>query len=516
MTILVCGGSGILGKELCNLLQSEDIPYIGTYNKHKITNGIQVDFLDVNDIRTTMQTHKIQVCVNCIVERQVNICETEWEKIKLINVTIAKNIALICDILNVYLIYISTDYVFDGRHPPYYPGCQVNPLQNYGISKLLAEYKVASFCKNYSVIRVPVLYSDKVPNLEDSAVTLIGKKILDRRRIQKEDNYSVRRPNFISDFSPFILRMIHNQPIGIFHFCNPHDKVTKYEIASLIAEYLGKPNNTDPIQIEPNDGVERPTDTLLLDNKYNITDYNFTPLKEGIEKCFRKLYHPKLTSDQSKKMFFMLDLDGTLIDTDMLHYNAYRLTLNALFNREFSLDEYNHILKEGGMDDFIKKTFGVENFDNIKTQKNKQLRSNSNGALKFIKNAQILIDYIYTNKVNHVVVTNTGQDNVSFFRSVLPDLEKLKNWVVREDYSKPKPSPECYTLAKELYYKKEEFVIGFENTQVGYNAIRHVTECVYMVVLEGSNEDYLKYITHQDVYLINDFDQVFNNNNDGK
>jgi len=507
MTILVCGGSGILGKELCNLLQCKNIPYIGTYNKNKIANGIQIDFLDVNDIKTTMQTHKIHVCVNCIVERQVNICETEWEKIKLINVTIAKNIARVCDTLNVYLIFISTDYVFDGRHPPYYPECQVNPLQNYGISKLLAEYKVASFCKNYSIIRVPVLYSEKVPNIEDSAVTLIGKKILDRRKIHKEDNYSVRRPNFISDFCPFIITMIHNQPIGIFHFCNPYDKVTKYEIALLIAEYLNKPNNTDPIHIEPNDGVERPIDTLLLDHKYNITDYYFTPLKEGIEKCFRKLYHPKLTPDQSKNMFFMLDLDGTLIDTDMLHYNAYRSTLNALFNHEFSVNEYNHILKGEGMDAFI-KTFGMENFETIKTLKNKQLRSNTN-AFKFIKNSQILIDYIYTNNANHVVVTNTGKENASFFRSVLPDLDKLKNWVVREDYSKPKPSPECYTLAKELYYNNEEFIIGFENTQVGYNAIRHVTECVYMVVLEESNEDYLKYITHQNVYLINDFDQVF-------
>ena len=506
MTTLVCGGSGMLGKELCHLFRIKHISHIATYNKNKINKGIQIDFLNLNDIRTTIQQHNIQVCINCIVERQVHICETEWEKIKSINVTIAKNIAVVCGELEIYFIQISTDYVFDGKHPPYYPNSQVNPLQNYGISKLLAEYKVASCCKAYSIIRVPVLYTDDLLTIEDSAVTLIGKKILDRRKIHREDNYSIRRPVFIPDFCHFILRMMREKPVGIFHFCNPNDKVTKYDIASIIAEYLNKKNNVVPIDTEPNDGVERPTDTLLLDNKYNIDDYSFTPLTEGIKKCFSKLYHPPLNAQNAEKIFFMLDLDGTLIASDLLHYSAYKTTLHTLFRYDLSIDEYNKILIGEGIDIFVKVTFGAEHYGNIKTEKNKQLKSNL--QIEFVKNAKLLIDYIWMNDINHVVVTNTGRENVSFFKSVLPNLDKLKNWVVREDYAFPKPSSECYQIAKNLYYNNEEFIIGVENTQTGHLSIKQITECVYMLENE-TNNNYGSYIKHQDVYLINDFSQMF-------
>jgi dTDP-4-dehydrorhamnose reductase len=503
MTILVCGGSGILGKELCELLAKNNINYIGTYNKNNIQNGIKINFLNELDIYESLKDKNITVCINCIVERQVNICETDWKNIKLINIDITKNIARVCDQLNIFLIHISTDYVFDGKNAPYYPTSQVNPLQNYGISKLLSEYKVITNCKKYSIVRVPVLYTDKLQSLEDSAVTLIGKKILDRRKIYKEDNYSIRRPNYIFDFCYFLLDLIIKKEIGIFHFCNPYDKVSKYQIANLIGTYLEKKINVEPINIEPNDGIERPIDTLLLDDKYNIKDYKFTPLCEGIENCFKKLYHPKLNTKNN--FFFMIDLDGTLIDTDKLHYNAYETTFKTLFNNNITYSDYNNILEDKGIDNYIKNTFGIDNYEKIKLDKNKNLKLNT--SIEFIKNAQLFIDYITSNNINHVVVTNTSRDNVNFFKSLLPELNKLKNWVVREDYLEPKPSSECYNLAKDLYYNNEEYIIGIENTSNGYKSIKNITNSIYMIIDEEKND--IEYIKKQDVYLIDDFAQIF-------
>jgi dTDP-4-dehydrorhamnose reductase len=505
MTILVCGGSGILGKELCVLLAKNNINYIATYNKNNIENGIKINFLSELDVYESLKDKNITVCINCIVERQVNICETDWKNIKSINIDITQNIAKVCERLNIFLIHISTDYVFDGKNAPYYPTSQVNPLQNYGISKLLSEYKVMANCKKYSIVRVPVLYTEKLNNLEDSAVTLIGKKILDRRKIYTEDNYSIRRPNYIPDFCNFILKLILSNQDGIFHFCNPYDKVSKYQIANIIGKYLEKKINIEPINIEPNDGIERPFDTMLLDDKYNIKDYIFTTLNKGIENCFKKLYHPKLDLNTNNNFFFMIDLDGTLIDTDKLHYYAYKTTFEALFNNYITYDNYNKILEDEGIDNYIKKTFGLDNYEKIKCEKNKNLKSNT--SIEFIKNAQILIDYIFNNNINHVVVTNTSSDNVNFFKSLLPDLNKLKNWIVREKYLEPKPSSECYKLAKDLYYKNEEYIIGIENTSNGYKSIKNITNCIYMMI---DDEKYdIEYIKKQDVYLINDFAQIF-------
>jgi len=506
MTILVCGGSGILGKDLCELLGKENINYVATYNKNKIQNGIKVNFFSELDIYESLKDTNITVCINCIVERQVNICEKNWESIKSINIDITKNIARVCNKLNIFLIHISTDYVFDGKNAPYYPNSQVNPLQNYGISKLLSEYKVMANCKKYSIVRVPVLYTEKLNNFEDSAVTLISKKILDRRKIHKEDNYSIRRPNYIPDFCYFLLDLIIKKEIGIFHFCNPYDKVSKFQIANIIGNYLEKNNNVEPIDIEPNDGVERPIDTLLLDDKYNIKDYKFTPLCEGIEKCFKKLYHQKLDLNTENKFFFMIDLDGTLIDTDKLHYYAYEETFKTMFNCHITYSYYNNILEGEGINLYIKNTFGIENYEKIKLEKNRNLKLNT--SIEFIKNAQLFIDYITSNNINHVVVTNTSHDNVNFFKYLLPDLNKLKNWVVREDYLEPKPSSECYKLAKDLYYNNEEYIIGIENTSNGYKSIKNITDCIYMVIDNEKND--IEYIKKQDVYLINDFEQIYN------
>ena len=282
MVVLICGASGILGKNLCNLLQMHKIVYIGTYNKNVIENSIQLDFLNVSLLQEKMKDYNITTCVNCIVERQVDICENNWSEIKQTNIDITNNLSKSCNALNIHLIHISSDYIFDGRNPPYFPTSQPNPLQNYGISKLISEYKVLSSAHIHTIIRVPVLYTDNIQNLEETAVTLIGKKILNQIIETKEDNYSVRRPVYIPDLCYFILDCIldSSKKMGIYHFYNPYDKTSKFEIAKIISDFLNKKMHIEPINEEPCDGVERPNDTFLQDDKYDITTYKFTPIKD--------------------------------------------------------------------------------------------------------------------------------------------------------------------------------------------------------------------------------------------
>jgi dTDP-4-dehydrorhamnose reductase len=505
MTILVCGASGILGKELVNLLDTKNVSYIGTYNNNKIKNCIKIDFFNLNEIEETMKNNNITICINCIVERQVDICESDWSQIKKTNIDITNNLSKICNILNIYLIHISTDYVFDGKNSPYFPTHEPNPLQNYGISKLISEYKIKANCKKYAIIRVPVLYTNNLRNLEDSAVTLIGKKILNRIETFKEDNFSLRRPTYILDFCLFIYDFIKQQKIGIYHFCNPIDKVTKYEIASMIGNILNKNINILPIDEEPKDSIERPKDTFLKDDKYNIFDYKFTELLKGLELCFEKLYHPKLYLNDNintNDIFFLIDLDGTLIDTEKLHFNAYRDALKSLYDFNLSYLKYCHISNNEGIDNYLNETFGPDN--KCKLTKNKILHLNDN--IDLIKNADIFIDFLYKYNINHVVVTNTSLENVNYYKSKIPILNKIKNWITREDYINPKPNYECYELAKQLYYKDEKYIIGIENTLVGYNAIKHITECVYIVT--NKTDYYYNELKKLDVYLIDNFSEI--------
>ena len=508
MTIFVCGSSGILGRELCKLLKSKSIQYTGSYNYNNVENAIHLDFLNSQEIKEAFINLNVTLCVNCIVERQLEICENNWNNTKKTNIDITNNLSKICSKLNIHLIHISTDYVFDGMNAPYYPDSQPNPLQNYGISKLISEYKVKSNTTKYTIIRVPVLYTDNINNLQDTAVTLIGKKILNRIETSKEDNFSVRRPNYIPDFCNFIYDMIINPQIGVYHFCNLHEKVSKYQVAQIISDFLNKKMNVISIDTEPNDGAERPKDTFLKDTKYNILDYTFTPLKVGLERCFQKLWHPILDMNRdvnTKNVFFMIDLDGTLIDTDKIHYEWYRDVFKEEMNIKLIYDDYFNILENEGIDVYLENTFGIEMKNIIKTRKNEKIQEIE--TIQFIKNADAFIEYLDKYDVNHVVVTNTSFQNVEYFKKKLPFLNKIKNWITREYYTRSKPCGECYEFAKQKYYKDEQTIIGIENTMSGFSSIKNVTDCIYIVTdkhLKGYET-----LKSKDVYLINDFSQLF-------
>jgi len=503
MKVLVAGASGLVGRDLTTLLTETNIEWIGTFNSNPFHNSYNVNFLNLEELDTFIYTNKPTICVNCIAERNVDLCETNWNHTKEINIKITENIAIICNKYNIHLIHISTDYVFDGKFQPFTPNSITNPLQNYGISKLIAEKRVQTYCKGASIIRVPVLYTYNTVRLNETAIGLIGKKVLNRLEVFTEDNLNIRRPLYIPDFCKFIYDNIINIKSGIYHFYNPYDKYTKYEISQLITNYLHKPSNINPVI--PMLNSQRPYDTQFIDTQYKIENYLLTSLVAGIEECFKKLYHPIISFDNklSESIFIVLDMDGTLIDTDILHYNAYKLALLE-YNIELDYNKYINILR---IDDYLSSLFEKNIVQEIKLKKNKYLQENTD--IKFIDGAEKLIEWIVKFNINHVVVTNTSNDNVNYFKRILANLNLLKNWVTREDTLESKPDPAPYLYAKDTFYRNEKYIIGFENTYSGYISLKSITSCIY-IITEKNTVAYNK-MKNEDVYLINSF-YCLNNN----
>ena len=127
--------------------------------------------------------------------------------------------------------------------------------------------------------------------------------------------------------------------------------------------------------------------------------------------------------------------------------------------------------------------------------------------LKLIDGADRFIKYISENNINHAVVTNSSIDTVDLYKSAIPELNKLKNWVKREDYKEAKPSSECYQLALNKYHENEKYIIGFENSYSGLIALQGVTKLIYYVTYP----EYLFYlkIKKEDIFMIKDFNQLF-------
>jgi dTDP-4-dehydrorhamnose reductase len=500
MPILVCGASGLVGSQLCSMLKNKNIDFIGTYNKNKIVadNMFYLDFSNISDIEVFLHKWKITVCVFLIVQRLTDVCETNWDNIKAINIDMVNNTAFVCAKLNIKFIHLSTDYVFDGTSQPNFPDNLTNPLQNYGISKLISELKVKSYKSNYCIIRTPVLYSENC-KIHENAVSLIAKNIMDLRTIQvKEDNYCIRRPLHVHDLSLFIINAIQNDYKGIYHFYNPYNSFTKYQICSKIANIL----NVSCEKVIPNnsgngEGVaRRPYDTMLQDNKYNIYEYSFTDFDASLERYFQKYRHTKIDTD----CFVLIDLDGTIVNSSYAHYNSYKMVFDELCMAFMDFSDWKNIISTGNINDYLCSIF--KSTDEIIKIKNKKRQYMCEQSFSFTKNSESFLKYLLDNNIQFAVVTNTDLETVSIIKNKLPLLKQIQKWVTKNDYTNAKPASDSYKLAIAKYYSGEKYIIGIEDTQVGLSALIPLTNHIYMYS-ESGNE-----FSQQDCYIFNDFDKL--------
>lgn len=498
MNILICGASGLVGEELCSLLKKNKISFYGTYNHNKVLgdNMFRLDFSNTRQIRSFMIEKNIKVCIFTIVQRVTDVCEKQWDYIKNINIDFVDTTSKICHEFDIKFIHLSTDYVFDGSKQPNYPTDMKNPLQNYGISKLMSELKVIKNCNNFCIIRTPVLYSSK-SKLHNNAITILGKTIMNLTlKYYKEDHLNVRRPVYVSDLCNFIFECCYKRN-GIYHFYNPINKFTKYEITKYISEYL----EIDATHIIPNNDIDRncasrPYDTQLIDDKYSIHDYTFTNFNKTIEVCFEKFKHASITRENNDNFLFLIDLDDTIINSGKSHYESY---LSAFVKNDIefiTFEQWEDIKNNGNIDDYMKSIDLTDiQIQKIKKEKMKALKTES---ISFNKNSDIFIEFLIDMNIKFCVVTNTNNATVDIFKSKLPLLNKIKHWICRDEYNKPKPDPECYYMAKEGLYNGEKYIIGIEDTLIGYQSLKHITDKIFII----NNQDVFK---KNDCYLFNDF-----------
>jgi dTDP-4-dehydrorhamnose reductase len=463
----------------------------------------QIDFSNTKVIENFLVFHKITCCIFCIVERLTDVCEHNWNAIKETNIDLVHNVSFLCSKRDIYFIHLSTDYVFDGMTQPNYPDSIKNPLQNYGISKLISEYRVLYNYQNktdYCIIRTPVLYS-AYSKIHDNAVCLIAKNIMDLRKgkLIQEDNYSIRRPLYITDLCVFIYNCYEKHRTGIYHFYNPYNKYTKYEICKLVGSYLNintshiLPNNTKSEGIAP-----RPYDTQLHDDKINILDYSFNNFNDTIIDCFNKYKHPKIKIHNKDDLFIVLDMDGTIIDTNTAHYNAYYRIFEK-YNKTFlNKDEWDNIIMNDNIDNYLKNIFDEDFFKSVKREKRQFLKDET---ISFTKNSEIFLSYLIQNNFNFCIVTNAFEETVNIFKEKIPLLNEIKQWIFRNDYHLPKPNNECYNMAKQKYFKNERYILGIEDSMIGYNALKPMSDIIYIY----NNDQIFK---TNDCYLFDDFMQI--------
>lgn len=175
---------------------------------------------------------------------------------------------------------------------------------------------------------------------------------------------------------------------------------------------------------------------------------------------------------------FLFDFDGLLVNTEHLHYQAY---VNMLSRRGYPLKltfanffQLAHFSSSAWREAIYAEIPDLEpNWDILyKEKKEAYLELLTSGKVELMPGAQQLLKALDQAKIRRCVVTNSILDHIKLIRSHVPILETLPKWITREDYENPKPSPECYLKAIELYGKMGDRIIGFEDSIRGLQALQ--------------------------------------------
>ncbi len=244
----------------------------------------------LNDFKPT-------VVVHAAAERRPDVVNKQLEATRALNVTATATLAELCDRKGIFLLYISTDYVFDGKSPPYKPGDPTNPINVYGESKRDAELETLKYGGN-AVLRVPILYGE-VEYLGESAVTTLFSAVLDPSKPTKHSDYQRRYPTHVADVAHVCSQLAKRhaaagtgRAAGIWHW-SAKECYTKYTMACTMAEVFGLPSShLIPVREPEVGGTPRPYDTQLdVTATEDAFEVPSIPFREGIQKVLQT-YRP--------------------------------------------------------------------------------------------------------------------------------------------------------------------------------------------------------------------------------
>lgn len=177
---------------------------------------------------------------------------------------------------------------------------------------------------------------------------------------------------------------------------------------------------------------------------------------------------------------FMFDFDGLLVNTEHLHYQAYREMCAARgvdFNWSFEhYCRYAHYeaagFREAVFQDFPALKESESNWDVLYEEKKAALiRLVEQGHTELMPGVESLLKTLDKHGIKRCVVTHSPGNLIEAIRSQNPILNTIPDWITREQYTKPKPDPECYQNAISKFCADHERVIGFEDTPRGLRAL---------------------------------------------
>ena len=288
MRVFVTGVGGQLGHDVMNELHKRGYEGVGsdiqpTYSgimDGSAVTAMPYEALDITDaeaVREALSRVKPDVVVHCAAWTAVDLAEDEdkQEKVRAINAGGTRNIANVCKEFDCKMVYISTDYVFDGQgENPWQPDCkEYKPLNVYGQTKLEGELAVAGILDKYFIVRIAWVFGLNGKNFIKTMLN-IGKKF-DTLRVV---NDQIGTPTYTLDLSRLLVDMIETDKYGYYHATNEGGYISWYDFACEIFRQAGYTTNVVPVTTAEYglSKAARPFNSRL--DKSKLVENGFEPL----------------------------------------------------------------------------------------------------------------------------------------------------------------------------------------------------------------------------------------------
>jgi len=224
-------------------------------------NGLAIDITRRDRILESIVTVAPNVVVHAAAETNVDRCETQRDVARRINVEGTANIAQACVRVRAKLIFVSTDYVFDGNKGNYAETDEPNPINFYGLTKLEAERILASISSGFLLVRTSVLYGCHPTKL--NFATWILKGLRERQTMKVVDDH-INSPTFAGNLADAIHRAIELRSQGTLHIAGSQ-RISRFDFARRIATQFDLDESLLlPVKMKDLDWIaRRPRDSSL-------------------------------------------------------------------------------------------------------------------------------------------------------------------------------------------------------------------------------------------------------------
>jgi dTDP-4-dehydrorhamnose reductase len=238
MNILILGASGLVGGNCMRYFsQQKNTQVLGTYFSYPAAGTVKFNTLDLNDPENyNIKAFSPDVILHCGALTWVDYCEQNQEESYQKTVQSTINALSLASQFKAKFVYISTDYVFDGKEGPYTETAPVHPVSVYGKHKLMAEEKVREWGSNHLILRITNVYGDEERNKN------FVSRMIENALKNEEQNITLPFDQYATPVNAFdiaraLYLLLNGIKTGVYNIASS-DYVNRMQLANLVLKYF--------------------------------------------------------------------------------------------------------------------------------------------------------------------------------------------------------------------------------------------------------------------------------------